>query len=519
MIKILVVEDSKTYNNTFCSLLKRPGYKIIQAYNLKDAKQAVKTHSDIDFIFLDLLLPDGEGDELLNEIDIKKEITPKVIILSGNEDIQRRNFLFEKGVIDYFIKDTPLNILMKDVHKLIGSVNKNRQKSILVIDDSSFVRKTIEHILKIKNYNIYCAKDPIEALHLLDKKRINLIFSDLEMPKMNGVEFLEKIKSNNKHRDIPIIILSGKKTSMNYSRVLKHGAIDFIEKPFLTEEILLKTDLHMAQSDYIKKIAHQNIQLEKSLKNLKETQQRLIESEKIASLGGLVVGMAHEINTPVGVGLTGITHMIEISNDIKIKYQNDEISDEDFDDYLASFGELSELTLESFNKIAHLVKSFKQISANHENEKKVIFNLKKNIKDAVQCLGFVPESKNLNVKIICDEHITINNYAESFLLIITNLITNSINACKPNAKGNVSLEVVKKNNEIKLIYQDNGIGISKENLPKIFDPFFTTSRIYGGKGLGLNIIYNIVTSRLQGTITCQSKENEGTTFTITFPIE
>jgi len=518
MTKILIIDDSKAYNNTFSSSLKRPGYKILQAYTLKEARQVLKSNHNIDFIFLDLFLPDGEGDELLNEIDRNKHLNPKIIILSGNDDIQRRNFLFEKGVIDYFIKEMPLKIIIQDVHKLITSLNTNKQKNILVVDDSSFVRKTITNILESKNYNIYSANDPLNAFKILKEKKMDLIFSDLEMPKMDGVEFLEKIKNNDNLKNIPVIILSGKKNSMNYSRVLKHGAIDFIEKPFLTEEILLKSDIHISQSNYIEQIAEQNMQLEQSISNLKQTQTKLIESEKMSSLGDLVVGMAHEINTPVGVGLTGVTHILEITKSIKNKYNSNEISNEDFDEYLTNLDELSNFIYESLNKISHLVKTFKQISTTQETEKKSIFNLNNRIKDIIQCTNFISETSNLNIEIKCDKSITINSYAEAFLLIISNLITNSIDACKQNQKGNVLIEVIKENANIKLIYKDDGIGIPNEYLSKIFDPFFTTNRISGGKGLGLNIIYNIVTSKLNGTIGCKSKEGEGVIFTINLPI-
>jgi len=497
----------------------RPGYKILQAYSLHEAKQIVKDNRDIDFVFLDLLLPDGDGDELIDEINLTKDVNTKIIILSGSHDIQKRNFLFEKGVVDYFIKETPIDTLMSDIHKLINSLNKNKQKHILIVDDSSFVRKTIENILKTKNFKMHAAKDPIEAFELLKKTKINLIFSDLEMPKMDGMEFLERIKDNSQFKNIPVIILSGKKTSEKYSRVLKHGAIDFIEKPFLTEEILLKTDIHIAQSDYIKQIAEQNMQLEQSISNLKETQSRLIESEKMASLGSLVVGMAHEINTPVGVGLTGITHILDISNVIKRKYINNDISDAEFEEFLDNSNELSKLTLESLNKIALLVKSFKQISVNQKFEDKVLFNFKKCIENILLSISFVTETTNLDIKITCEDDLMINSYPESFLLIFTNLITNSINAYKKAEQGNITIEVSKKDSKIKILYCDDAEGITKKNLPKIFEPFFTTTRSQGGKGLGLNIIYNIITSRLQGTIMCHSIEGKGTTFTITLPCE
>lgn len=157
-INILIVEDSKTFNNTVTALLRRPNYKIFQAYNLNDAKKILVEHEEITYILLDLILPDGEGDDLILELTYERKVPPKVIVLSGDKDLQRRNYLFEHGVVDYFSKETPLRILIKDIHTLITTLHNNNTKSILVVDDSSFVRKSINHILHTKNYNVHLAK-------------------------------------------------------------------------------------------------------------------------------------------------------------------------------------------------------------------------------------------------------------------------------------------------------------------------------------------------------------------------
>ncbi|MFA9375046.1 MAG: EAL domain-containing protein, partial [Poseidonibacter sp.] len=135
----------------------------------------------------------------------------------------------------------------------------------------SFVLKSIENILKTKDYNVILAKDPIIALEILKKEPINLILSDLEMPKMSGIEFLETVKKDELLKNIPVLILSGSQNRENYSKVLKHGAIDFIKKPFLVEEILLKTDLHISQSDYINQIMIQSKELEEYKRILNES--------------------------------------------------------------------------------------------------------------------------------------------------------------------------------------------------------------------------------------------------------
>lgn len=273
MNNILLIEDSKSYSKTLTILLSQLKYQITQAYTLNEAKEYLKTET-FDYLLLDLLLPDGEGDEVLDEI-INTKKDSKIIVLSGEKDIQKRNYLFENGVIDYYSKQTPLKALIFDIDKTLKDLTRNKNKNILVVEDSSFVRKTMNIILSSKNYNTFLAKDVTDALEILKTQNIDLIYSDLEMPNIDGTEFLDIIKKDILLKDIPVLILSGNQDRENYARVLKHGAIDFIKKPFLTEEILLKTDLHIQHFDQTKEIA-------KKAKELNEYKRILNESDIVS---------------------------------------------------------------------------------------------------------------------------------------------------------------------------------------------------------------------------------------------
>lgn len=272
MTKILLVEDSKTYNHTIYNLLRSTEFQILQAFNLKEAKEILNTNEDIDYILLDLILPDGEGDELIMEITSSYTTPPKIIVLSGSHDVQRRNYLFENGVIDYFSKETPVKSLILGIKDLISSLQENKKKNILVVDDSAFVLKSIENILKSKNYNIHLAKKPSIAFNILKQTaNIDLIFLDFELPEMNGLEFLQKIKKDSEYKNIPVMVLSGSQSRENYSMVLKYGAVDFLKKPFLAEEILLKTDLHISQASHLRKILRQAKELSEYKRVLNES--------------------------------------------------------------------------------------------------------------------------------------------------------------------------------------------------------------------------------------------------------
>ena len=262
-------------------------------------------------------------------------------------------------------------------------------------------------------------------------------------------------------------------------------------------------------------LENSNEELEETIENLKQTQDQLIASEKMAALGALVAGVAHEINTPVGIGLTGISHLEDITRTITNQYKSSTMTQEDFEEYLKSSKDLSVLIYKNLEKAASLVRSFKQVSVDQSSEEKREFNLKEYLYEILQSIHSVTKRTKIKIKISCDDGIQINSYAGFYSQIITNLIMNSlVHGFKDKEEGNIFINIENKNNELKIIYKDTGIGIKEENINKIFDPFFTTNRDNGGSGLGLNIIYNIITSRLNGSIKCYSEENNGVEFII-----
>jgi len=263
-----------------------------------------------------------------------------------------------------------------------------------------------------------------------------------------------------------------------------------------------------------------NIELEKSISELKETQVQLIQSEKMASLGDLVAGISHEINTPVGLGVTGITHLEYITQEIVELYENDNISQNEFEEYLKSCSELTSSIHTNLNRAADLIKSFKQVAVDQSSEEKRVFSIKKYLDEILISLQY--ETKNIDCQILieCDKNIKLNSYPGAFSQIITNFVMNSVvHGFKNLEKGVINILIKKQSNYIVLTYKDNGNGIKEEYLSKIYDPFFTTNRNHGGSGLGLNIIYNIITTTLNGQITCSSKQNEGVEFIVRIPID
>ncbi|HEX9059901.1 MAG TPA: HAMP domain-containing sensor histidine kinase, partial [Clostridia bacterium] len=165
------------------------------------------------------------------------------------------------------------------------------------------------------------------------------------------------------------------------------------------------------------------------------------------------------------------------------------------------------------------IKSFKQIAVDQSIEEKRVFNVNNYINEVLLSLNPKLKMTKLTVGIDCPKDLEIYSYPGGLSQILTNLVVNSIvHAYDEGEKGTISIKISTENDTMKFIYSDDGKGISKDDLIKIFDPFFTTKRGTGGTGLGLNIVYNIVTQQYGGTIKCESVFGDGTTFIINIPL-
>ncbi|NRA71942.1 MAG: transporter substrate-binding domain-containing protein [Gammaproteobacteria bacterium] len=274
----------------------------------------------------------------------------------------------------------------------------------------------------------------------------------------------------------------------------------------------------------VRKIAHAkkeveraHLELERSFSNLQQTQQHLVESEKMASLGGLVAGIAHEINTPVGIGLTAITYFLGITETLEQKYRDKKMSQSEFEEYLKSSIESAQIINRNLERTAQLVRSFKQISVDQSSDERRLFHVKKYIEEIQLSIFHLTKKTNITIKVDCDENLMIDSYPGALSQILSNFMINStIHAYPNNEYGTISIKVEEQDGVIKLTYTDDGAGIPIQNIKKIFNPFFTTNRENGGSGLGLNIIYNIVTNRLKGKIECRSDVGKYTEFMIVF---
>jgi predicted ATPase/signal transduction histidine kinase len=280
----------------------------------------------------------------------------------------------------------------------------------------------------------------------------------------------------------------------------------------------LYANLHQFNQNLENLVQQRTSELSQTLEDLKSAQNKLVESEKMAALGGLVAGVAHEINTPIGIGITAASLLAEKATKFFELYSNGQIKRSELEKFLDTAMQSSNMILSNLTRAADLIHSFKEVAVDQSSELKRTFNLKNYLEEILTSLTAKLKRTKHKIEIKCDENILLNSYPGVLSQIVTNLVLNSlIHAYDRQDEGILSFDFKLEGDRLIFEYADNGKGIAPENLSKIFEPFFTTKRGQGGTGLGLHIIYNLVTQKLKGTIRCESQAKKGTRFMIEFP--
>ena len=262
-----------------------------------------------------------------------------------------------------------------------------------------------------------------------------------------------------------------------------------------------------------------NDQLENSLEHLESTQEQLIQSEKFAALGELVAGVAHEINTPLGIGITLATFVEDKHARMSKLFEAGTLSKGDLLDYNDALTEALSVMVSSLNRSAEIISSFKNVAGEQSALELRYFNVREYFEDVLQNLRPKLKKTAHEINLICDPELVIYHYPGVFSHILTNFIINSLtHGFTEQTAGHMTIEIYKKDDHAVLVYRDDGVGITDQHLTHVFDPFYTTKKGQGSTGLGLHIVHNIVTQNLHGAIHLVTAANEGVCFTIEFPL-
>jgi len=497
MKNILIIEDSKIINNVINKELVKLDFKADQAFTLSQAR-GLLIENKYHLIILDLHLPDGEGSELI--ANIQSLTKTKVIVLTSSQDTSLREELFQYGILDYIIKDKNLLYSISEIVKVINSIDYKVKDEILIIDDSKFICKQIKTILEPRNYIVKSAYTGKSALNKLEKKEFNLIILDMELPDIHGTKVLQEIRKNPNLLEIPILVLSGTSTPEIIRTVLKNGANDFLMKPFVFEEFILKVDLWINYIKKEKEIEAKNLELKYINDNLEKLVAKEIEKNRqkdhlmfsrsrFAQMGEMINMIAHQWRQPLNIigAISSVINQKIKKNTLDIKTSTD----------------LSKKITEHIEYLSLTIDDFRDFFK--PDKKMVKTDFKKIVDKSLVLVKDFINSEDIDLKVIEHEVVEFVSYENELIQVVLNILKNAQDAIVQNNIQNskINIEII----GIILKISDNGGGIAKDIADKIYDPYFSTKLGKDGTGLGLYMSKVIINEHCNGILDMKNINN------------
>lgn len=398
----------------------------------------------------------------------------------------------------------------------------NKKYSILIAEDVAVQAKKLQYVLNKYGYDVNWAENGKKGIEMLRQKEYQLIISDYQMPEMDGLEFLEAIKKDEDLKKIPFILLTTIEDEAILLKSLGLGANEFLNKPFRPEELKIRCKNLVMLYEYQKLMESENANLSNELleknrileesfselkrthEQLKEMQQQIIMTSKMASLGTMGAGIAHEINNP-------LTIISTYNENLKKLLDKQEI---DFD-RLAKITQTIDRGVGRITKIVRHLKVFSATESYDKNEAAPL-DLNEIIRDLNDFIGGLITKYEIVAKFeLAETPLMIRGIRTIVEQIFLNIIHNAVDAMEGCPKRELTLKTVLDGEKVVATIVDSGPGIPPEVQQKIFDPFFTTKGPNRGTGLGMTLVLSYV-KECDGEISFKTS-TEGTTFFLKFP--
>ncbi len=427
---------------------------------------------------------------------------------------------------------------------------------ILVVDDDRFNLTVANNF--IRQTSIECqvtsCNNPLEVKKLMDENNFDIILLDIVMPEMDGIHVLKQIRSNPEYDNVQILMLTSLTDSDSFKKCFEYGADDYINKPIKDVEFFARfkaaaktRNNALMLKEMFERIKKQNKDLKELNKTLKDTQFHMIQKEKLAAIGELAAGVAHEINNPlgyVGSNLEVLSNFVLRIQKMIAEYrelvqsvvsnsnimENDEINEiitnlKELETKLKVnfvLKELEEIISDSrdgVNRVSKIVKSLQNFAKTGFEDEMILNDLNIIIEEAILLLN----SDLKNVARIEKKYGVIPNILcnrSQMGQVILSLITNSLQAIRSQNRldGQIVIETYKAKDMVCCSISDDGPGVEESIINKIFDPFFTTKEIGSATGIGLSISYDIIVKKYNGEFDVASIPGKKTVFTFKFPI-
>ncbi len=407
------------------------------------------------------------------------------------------------------------------------------KSNILIVDDTHANLRLLAGILSEGNYIVRPVTDGHLALVSARAEPPDLILLDIMMPRMSGYEVCEKLKADEQTRDIPIIFISARNEILDKVKAFSLGGVDYITKPFHAEEVLIRIQTHLALRNLQKHLEQKNRTLSETLNQLKSIQNQLIVQEKMASIGRLTSGIAHEIKNPLNFINSFAALSVDLARELKelIDSQKDRLDtkilgniDSILNDLQSNAGTIHEEGRRADSIIRSML--FHSFETRGQFQKTDLNSL---LGEAVTLAYHSMRAKDAYFDISIEADYDPNLRPQSVVSqdisrVFVNLVNNAYYAMhgKKEKSGDsfvptLGIKTRNMDEHIEIRIRDNGVGISAHMRGKIFDPFFTTRPAGEGAGLGLSISYDIIVQGHQGRIDVDTVEGEYTEFIISIP--
>lgn len=552
---ILVVEDSATQALRLQHVLETEGFTTQCCYSGEEALEQMNRVLP-DLIIVDYHLPGIQGDELCRQIHMN--LTTRsipILILTADETQATELHGLESGADDFVSKSEETDIFLLRVHNLLRKSMRDstvldvarslfRRARVLIVDDSPTYRQSLAEELREDGCDVTQVGGADEGLQALANSDFDCVMVDMVMPGMDGVAFCKALGERERESDAPLVVLmlSAYENKENVTRALEAGADDFIGKStemsvlrarlrallrrkFLSEQnqriveefrlrevealrAKAEKDAAEARAALAEGLARANHDLEEANRMLRETQVHLIQSEKMASLGQLVAGIAHEINNPLSFALSNV---FSVEGWLANVADADALAPDLAAKITKSRSRMTD-TAQGLERVRELVVKLRTFSRLDEGEFNTI-----DVRDAMESvLLFLRHKMTERIEVVRD-YIAINDlacYGGQLNQVLMNIVANAVDAIED--QGIITVRTGIEGDMFAIVVKDTGMGIPKENMERIFDPFFTTKPVGQGTGLGLAISYKIVQAH-QGRIDVDSQLGQGTEFKVLIP--
>lgn len=554
---ILIVEDSATQALKLQHVMESEGFRTVCAYSAEEAlEQLNRTLPNL--MIVDYHLPGIQGDELCRQVhmDLTTRSIP-ILMLTADETQATELHGLESGADDFVAKSEDIGILLLRVHNLLRKSRQDssvldvarslfRRARVLIIDDSPTYRETLAQELREEGCEVVQVTCGPEGLKRLAESDYDCVMVDMVMPDMDGIAVCKELSALRSDNDAPLVVLmlSAYENKENVTRALEAGADDFIGKStemsvlrarlraLLRRKFLLEQNQRIIEEFRLREmetlrakaekeaaearaalaegLSRANAELEEANAKLRETQVHLIQSEKMASLGQLVAGIAHEINNPLSFALSNV---FTIEGWLAgVLADTCECLTPDVRGRLDKARARVVDTGQGLERVRELVVKLRTFSRLDEGEFKTI-----DVREAIDSvLLFLRHKTSDRIEVVREfgPHSELACFAGQLNQVLMNIVANAVDAIV--GKGTITIRTAIEDGMFLIAVRDSGCGIPREHVERIFDPFFTTKPVGQGTGLGLAITYKIVQAH-QGRLEVRSAQGEGTEMRVFIP--